>query len=149
MVTEVVSATPMSKAAVAVVDPKGLIGGCEPSAVMRFRLLVLGLALLGYGRVRVIAGRRTLDSEGRLYGLGRTERECGAAGVPGQYSRPGEKRVVWCKPSESNHVRGLAIDVSFAAYGEVSVSHIGELVADLGIHWGRDWKVRDREHFEV
>lgn len=144
-----VSASAMVGAAVKVMDPSKMIDGVSPTVAMRFRLLVLGLALLGYGRARVTSGRRSLDSEMVLYGKGRTQEECLQAGVPKIYARPAQKRVVWVRPAESKHLTGMAVDVYWGSYKRVAWSQVERVADDLGLMWGGSWKVRDYGHFEI
>lgn len=144
-----VSASPMVKAAMEVLDPKCLIETIDPSARMRMRLLMIGLAHCGFGRVRVTSGRRSLDSQMVLYGYGRTQAECEAAGVPKIYSRRGRAQVTWTTPAASRHVMGLAIDVSWRPYKNVTWFTVARLAMDLGLTWGGDWRKKDYGHFEV
>ena len=144
-----VSGSPMVGAAIKLMDPKALIESTGVEHRVTFRLLVLGLAQAGYGRVRVVCGRRSLDEQMVLYGYGRTAAECAKACVPSKYARPGRDRVTWVKPSESMHVRGRAIDIDFSMYGVVTWSVVGVIADELGLTWGGNWKVRDYGHFEI
>jgi len=139
----------MVKAALEVLDPEKKIGTCQVSARFRFQMLVLGLATMGFGRVRVSYGRRSLDEQERLYGRGRTTAECRSAGVPVEYSCPGLSKVTWTLPHASKHVQGLAIDVWFGGYKHIQWVRVGELARLLGLTWGGDWSKRDYGHFEI
>ena len=144
-----VSGSPMVGAAIKLMDPKAMIQTTGVEHGWTFSLLVLGLALAGYGRVRVVCGRRSLEGQMVLYGYGRTAAECVKAGVANKYARPGRDRVTWVKPSESMHVRGRAIDIDFSMYGVVTWSVVGVIADELGLTWGGNWKVRDYGHFEI
>lgn len=144
-----VSASPMVQAALKVMDPKAFIETCELTFRMGFRLLVLGLAQAGFGRARVVCGHRSLDSQMVLYGYGRTQVECAAAGVPKIYGRPGRAKVTWVRPSDSKHVDGRAIDVDFSMYRGVTWETINRLAENLGLAWGGHWRVKDNGHFEI
>jgi len=144
-----VSATPTAMMAVEIMDPRGLIGSCELEAVTQFRLLLLGIALAGYGRVVVSGARRTLVAQQRLYGEGRTPMECEAAGVPVSMCRPDLPQVTWCAPADSKHVRGRGIDISWGIYKHVHWDAIATIAAACGLTWGGEWKVRDYGHFEI
>jgi len=142
-----VSASAVLHTVLMVLDPTRRIRDLDDDAQLRAMLLVFGLSIMGYGRCRVLSGRRSLIEEEMLYGLGRTAAECRRAGVPTSHARPGHDRVVWCRPSDSDHVRGLALDVDFSVYSGVDGVLIGPVCRVLDIEWGGFWKVRDCGHF--
>lgn len=143
------TATSLVNRAVGIMDPRLLIDGCEAGCRLRFRLLLLWIAMLGYGRVTVTYGKRTLVRQQSIFGQGRTEEECRAADVPISYSQPDLPKVTWCRPEDSKHVRGLAIDVTWGLYKGVNWGMISSIAAALGLTWGGDWDVKDYGHFEV
>ena len=149
MVGSEVSASPMVAAAMKVMDPQKILDGLSATVAMRFRLLILGLAALGYGRVRLTSGLRSLDTEMVLYGKGRTKEECLQDGVPKIYARPAQAKVTWIQPCESKHVKGYAVDVTWMAYTVLNWDVVARLASDLGILWGGNWIVKDRGHFEL
>lgn len=149
MAKELVSATPMLKAALGVMDAEDRIETCQPVCRMRFGLLMFGLGLLGYGRARVSSTRRSLDEQSRLYGRGRTAAELRVAGVDPGYAAPGLSRVTWTEPMKSKHVGDRAMDVWFGGYARVEWFRVGALAALLGLTWGGDWSKKDYGHFEV
>ena len=56
--------------------------------------------------------------------------------------------MTWCKPEDSKHVTGNAIDISFSMYDKVPVAVCEVLSKLLNITWGGSWEVRDYGHFE-
>jgi hypothetical protein len=144
-----VSASPMVKATLNVMDKGEKLTELRAGTQNRFRLLVIGIAMIGYGRARVVCAARSLDSEMVIFGQGRTGEECVKNGVPKIYARPGQTRRMWCKPSESKHILGLAIDVSFDTYKKVDWAAVGRLADDLGLVWGGSWNAKDMGHFEI
>ena len=143
------SASDLVVSAVKILDPRGYIEGLLESARDNFRALLILLAYRGYGRVRATCGRRSLDSQMRLYGQGRGQGECLAAGVPAIYARPRLPVVTWCRPEDSKHVRGLALDVDFSMYRGVTWWTVGKAAEACGLTWGGTWKVKDYGHFEI
>lgn len=82
-------------------------------------------------------GLRTQAEQNSLYAQGRT--------APG-------KIVTWT--TDSNHVKGLAVDIAFQKNGKLSYAqiHYAKLVPiarKLGFIWGGDWKQVDKPHFEM
>jgi hypothetical protein len=130
-------------------DPNGLIRYLDPVMRMRARLLVMGIALLGYGRARVASGRRTLDEQRRLYGKGRTKAECKRMAVPEEYAEPKSAAVTWTRPEKSKHVKGKGVDFDFGVYGMGPGAGVAEVAEILGLVWGGNWEVRDYGHFEM
>jgi peptidoglycan L-alanyl-D-glutamate endopeptidase CwlK len=143
------SATPFVKAALTVMDPQKHLSGLEWNFHERIMSLLLWLAVCGYGRLRVICGRRTLDEQRKLYGKGRTIGQCLCDGVAGTYAEPGVAQVTWTRPEASMHVRGQAIDVDWEAYGERVYGHVQSGCRRFGLRWGGDWDVRDYPHIEL
>lgn len=129
-------------------DPDGWIDTCEEWARWRFRGLVCCLALAGFGKVRVTAGRRSFEQQVRLYGQGRSADEMAVIGLSGHYAKPAMDRVTWLQPHSSRHVAGAAIDVDLEFYDVESYGLIGDICRQLGITWGGEWSVRDFGHFE-
>jgi hypothetical protein len=129
-------------------DKKNLIDQLADGFREKARLLMLGFALYGNGLATVSDGRRSLDQQMVLYGHGRGKAECLSHDVPAIYARPALKRVTWCVPTASRHVKGKAIDVSFAAYKILPEATCRRLAAALDLTWGGDWKVKDCGHFE-
>lgn len=132
-----------------VMDPHGFIDGCMEWSRCNFRSLVWCLAYAGFGKVRVIDGRRTYDQQCRIYGRGRTRIALESLEIPGDYGHPDEDVVSWLLPSRSRHVKGLAIDVDFQEYDGESLGAVEDICRQLGITWGGVWSVRDYGHFEV
>jgi hypothetical protein len=112
-------------------------------------MVVLMLVDRGYGKLRVVGGRRTLDRQQRLFGKGRTAEECRRYGVPDGYANPSAAEVTWCVPEDSKHVQGRAIDISFAAYTEFPWDEVMEVAVMCGVRWGARWKKKDGGHFEI
>jgi hypothetical protein len=104
---------------------------------------------MGFGLVRVLECKRTLAREQMLFGQGRSEIECRDAGVPEEYSDIDQHRVVWCRPEDSSHVAGRALDVDVSHYIRDQVDVWGDLAKSLNIEWGGNWTVQDWGHFEV
>lgn len=123
--------------------------GLEPHARARFTGLVLLLAYQGYGRIRILEGRRSLERQQLLYGLGRSELQCKLAGVPAEYAKPAESEVTWCAPEVSGHVRGISCDIDLDAYGPRAQRDIVNRAKLLGFEWGGDWTVKDKRHFQA
>lgn len=130
-------------------DNRNLIESCLPEVQTTFRALVLTIAMLGMGRVRVTCGSRTLDEQARLYGQGRTAAECEAAGVDPSYAKPEKPIVTWIAPAESKHVQQTAIDVDVSKYAEENYNILGHAAVSLGVTWGGFWSVKDYGHFEL
>lgn len=130
-------------------DPKSRLAKGQWSLQVRGSNVLLGLARAGYGRVRVVCVMRTLVQEMQHYGKGRTRLQCFAAGVPEGFARPNVSQVAWCLPRDSKHVKGLAMDVSWANYKAVDWDLVHEIAAQCCVTWGGDWDVRDYGHFEV
>lgn len=130
-------------------DPQALLSTCDQAVRERGYLLLLGLAVFGFGLVRVVAGRRTLERQSELYGQGRSRSELRAAGVDDKYADTGLQKVTWCKPQYSKHVSGHAFDLDFRAYPTVPVAMIRILTKIIRLNWGGDWTVRDYGHFEL
>lgn len=143
------SATEKVKAAMAILDPKGLVQDLAYAAQRQLTVVLLTLAYEGYGRIRVISGRRSLDAQNELFGKGRSEAECAAQGVPKSYARSDEKVVSWIPPYQSKHVLGKAVDVSWLVYPSPQWPLVKAIARDLHVTWGGNWKVRDYGHFEV
>jgi len=129
-------------------DPKGIVHGLGTGMQTKVPVLLLGLAFAGYGRARLVSGRRSMIEQARLYGKGRSPAECVAGGVQSVYSRPLEDKVTWTKPTESKHVTGRAVDVDLSAYYPLVSAEIGGLAKSLGLKWGGEWRVVDGGHFE-
>lgn len=113
-----------------------------------FVALLLIWRYFGYGRIRVLSSRRTLKDQQRLYGQGRTRAECMSAKVPMEYAHPKLGQVTWCRPEDSMHLRGRAMDLMLDEY---AVDHQGRLYAiarELGFRLGVDWEKKDCRHFE-
>lgn len=143
------SGTKLATAAVSLLDPKDRIDECVDWVRWRFRGVVLNLALMGFGRCRVICGRRTFEEQLRLYGMGRSKEELRIGGYDSSYA-DGEKGVVsWIRPECSMHVRGRAIDVDFSEYGVEDLAPVGGMARAMGVTWGGEWSVRDYAHFEL
>jgi len=132
-----------------VMDPQKKIDTCEEWTRWRFRSLVCCLALVGFGKVRVICGQRTFEEQCALYGQGRSADEMAVIGVSGGYAKPDKPRVTWLDPRYSAHVVGRAIDVDWSEY--LATNHLGvrDVCRQLGITWGGGWSVRDYAHFEI
>lgn len=120
----------------------------EPEAGARILGWLMVCALYGFGRLRIVSGRRSLGEQERLYGQGRTREECAAAGVPPDCAHPEARRVTWCSPEESLHVQGKAVDVDYADYGRSHRERIWHLARTMGLECGSDWKVRDDGHIQ-
>lgn len=132
-----------------IMDPQGKIDTCEEWVRWRFRALVMNLALLGFGKVRVICGRRTFEEQCALYGKGRSADEMAAIGQSAEYAQPEKRRVTWLDPRWSAHVQGRAIDLDWSEYPDCDYLGITTICRQLGITWGGVWSVRDYAHFEI
>lgn len=130
-------------------DPQDQIDTCMEWARVKFRALCFSLALAGFGKCRVIEGRRTFEEQCRLYGQGRSKDEMAVIGVSAGYADPTMSRVSWLLPAYSQHVKGLAIDFDFTDYEASELAVIEDVVRQLGITWGGVWSVRDYAHFEI
>lgn len=144
-----ISATEEAARVLELIDPLRCIETCAEEAKAQFRVLLFLLALEGYGRVRVVKGRRSLEEQRRLYGMGRTARECRRAGVPERYARPRDIKVTWTTPFGSRHVSGHAIDLAWSMYTNVAWGRVSEIAGMCGLKWGGNWEVRDYGHFEI
>jgi hypothetical protein len=149
MPEERVSATKNYYDAVGLMDPEGKLRGAPEEARRIFGFLLLALAWDGFGKVRVKCVKRTSEEQGLMYGKGRTIDECRKAHVPEAYARPSEAKVTWIKPEDSRHIAGKAMDLDVGEYGDAVWSRVGWWAARLGMVWGGNWKVRDRNHVEV
>jgi hypothetical protein len=89
-----------------------------------------------------------LQEEEALFGHGRSEDDVAAAGFQRSLAQPGLPKVVWCLPKDSRHVRGRAIDVSWAGYTVIPSAVVKSLCGCLGLEWGGSWKVADVGHFQ-
>lgn len=130
-------------------DPQNLISRCDARYRLRMWMLLLGLAMAGFGKVRVTESRRSLERQQELYGYGRNKQECREAGVPEHYAQPAKGRVTWIRPEQSKHVQGRAIDLDVSAYGVSQLQAVLPVCKILGITWGGTWHVRDYGHFEA
>lgn len=143
------SYTDSLKVVVAGVDPKGCLGGLENGARWRLGVMVLCLVLAGYGRVRIISGRRSYVEQEKIYGKGRSEEMCAKAGVDRTFADPDSAIVTWVLPHSSRHVTGEAIDVDWSSYEVVDREVVRKIAESLGVTWGGNWKVRDDGHFQT
>jgi len=134
--------------AVQAMDPKGFIKELGWQNQCRAAGVLCALAYAGYGKVRVVCGKRSLDEQRALYGRGRSEEECCEEGVPSVYAKPDVARVTWITPMGSRHVQGRAIDVDWSSYGDRAYARIGRLLLGIGVTWGGEWSVRDYAHIE-
>jgi hypothetical protein len=132
-----------------VLDNLARIEDLVPVARDRFRGLILTWWYMGYGLVKVVEGRRSLEREEYIYGGGRTEGELRKAGVPVHNARPEEAKRSWCVPQASKHVQGLACDISLLDYGKEGQRLMVAVSDHFGVEWGGTWKVRDYGHFQV
>lgn len=130
-------------------DPRSLIESLESEHRTRFRGLILVVAMLGMGRVKVISCRRSLQEQQVIWGRGRTIADCRRAGVPEIHASPDEAKVTWAAPRLSKHVGGLALDLDVSMYEQENYSILGHAARSLGLDWGGDWRVKDYGHFEV
>lgn len=143
------SASPAVRAALELLDPKEMISSCESDVRTQFRGLLLVVAMLGMGRVRVICGRRTAREQQKLWGMGRTKKQCRLAKVPTSYAQPGIPKVTWIDPLLGRHVAGRAIDIDVSCYRSGNYDILGHAARSVGVTWGGDWTVKDCGHFEV
>lgn len=142
------SATDDVNAALKRMDPSRLVNSLDPTYLDRGKLLCLAVAYVGFGNARCVSGRRGLRAQQMLYGQGRSAEECRKAGVPADYSRESQRQVTWCRPEESGHVGGRALDFDVGGYAETALPTLKHAADLLGCVWGGDWKVRDYGHFE-
>lgn len=138
-----------AKAVVEEMDPIGSIEGLDEWVRWRVRLLLCGLALVGYGRAKVICGYRCQEACEQDYGKGRTAEECEAAGVPPECALPGWKRVTWIVPKYNMHWRHRAVDVDLRMYTDLAEDMVNHIARTVGMTWGGVWSVRDTYHFEI
>ena len=146
---DVGSATGDARAVLHTMDPQCHLQSLEGRTRSAAVWMLLECALAGYGRIRVIAGRRSLATQWRLYGRGRTASECESVGVPARYSRPGGRRVRWCLAERLAHVEGEAFDVNVRMYAESEWERIGAIGERCGLDWGGRWEVKDNVHFQL
>ena len=139
----------MLRAGLTIMDPHRLLGGLRLDVRPRLTLVVVYLALSGYGRLRVVSCLRTLDAQRRLYGRGRSRAECIAADVPADYALPEAPQVTWCLPEHSQHVRGLAMDLDLTMYCPYPWEAVRRAAGVCGVKSGSLWAQRDGGHFEV
>ena len=97
-------------------DPHSQVDTCMEWSRWRFRGVLHCIALAGYGKARVIVGRRTFEEQAYIYGKGRSGDEMAVVGIGKGYARPEEARVSWLDPRYSRHVQGLAIDIDWSDY---------------------------------
>ena len=85
--------------------------------------------------LRITSGKRTSEEQDKLYALGRT--------IPG-------KIVTNAQDGESNHTRGIAIDVVERNLGyNIDWEKLGRIGESVGLSWGGRWTTFvDRPHFE-
>lgn len=114
----------------------------------RVRALLMYLWLKGFGEVRIAEGRRTIGDQQRLYGLGRTARQCKAVGVHESLAHPEAIQVTWILPFDSKHVDGHAVDLYLSDYGERVYASLRSGCKIYGLTWGGTWKVGDYCHVE-
>jgi len=141
------SGTTFSKGLVKAMDPHGLLLTLKPEAQWKAACVLMLLARAGYGQARVIAGVRSLEEQKRLYGHGRTGTELRAAGIAATYAAPEMPKVTWCRPEDSDHVRGMAIDIDLSRYFELKVEVAACICEVLHCEWGGFWQVVDRSHW--
>jgi hypothetical protein len=132
-----------------VVDPGGLIGQMQESVRLRSELLVIGIARMGFGLIRVRETKRTLAREHALYGKGRSAVQCRYANVPVEYHDEQSDIVTWTRPDQSSHVKGLALDLDVGPYTFEEAGSWKRLAYELRFTWGGEWKVMDWGHFEA
>lgn len=149
MGTEASKATKAAGEVLRAMDPDKLIDELEEWVRWRARMLLCGLALVGYGRARVIDGYRTLDGCRKLYGFGRGEDECEEAGVSRTRAQPQEEKVTWVVPEFSMHHRRRALDIDLSMYTGLNVDAVDRVARAVGMTYGGVWSVRDTYHFEV
>jgi len=130
-------------------DPKGYIVDLDESAVDDFGALMWYLAWVGFGKVRVRCGRRTMIDQTKLFGQGRTAAAMMGANVPALYAVPDAKIVTWTEPYNSMHVQGKAIDIDLGEYRADLYPALGMHIKRRGFVWGGDWNVRDYGHIEL
>lgn len=143
------TATEWAKRVLEFMDPGEQVATVEEWVRVRARMLLCGLALAGYGRIRVIQGWRRLGECERQYGLGRTEEECAEAGVSVTLARPADRRVTWIVPKYNRHGLRRALDVDFTMYQDLNEDVIDRTARAVGMTWGGVWSVRDTYHFEI
>ena len=130
-------------------DPKGLIEELRSDSRTYFRGVLLSIGMIGFGRVRVICCHRSLERQREIFGQGRTEAECEAAGVPRHLAMPNGTIRTWCKPEDSKHVKRRAMDIDLTGYPGTSFELLGHVARSFKCTWGGAWKVRDYGHFEI
>lgn len=128
-------------------DPRDKIRELRPECQMKARLLLAGLAMVGFGKARVVSTRRTTQEQEKIYGFGRSEEELRERGVPAIYARPNERLRTKVLPGHSDHERCEAIDFDLSAYASWSFEKIKGVARELNIEWGGNWRMRDYGHF--
>ena len=121
----------------------------RPECQWKARLLVAGLAVLGFGKARVASTRRSTQEQEKIYGYGRSEEELREHGVPVVYAKPNERILTKVLPGDSDHERSEAIDIDFSMYNPMSYEKIRPLARTLDIEWGGNWRMRDYGHFSL
>jgi len=120
----------------------------EEHARYAFVGLLLVWRYMGYGRVHCARTWVDLDVEMRAFGKGRNVVECREGGVPVEYARPAEPQVTWCRPDESMHVKGRAMDLLLGDYAEEIQEQLEGVARRMGFTLGVDREVKCAGHFE-
>lgn len=117
---------------------------------MRLRVLEWIRAVMAEGMSAPLltSGRRSLESQVYLFGMGRSAAELKRLGHNGALAQPKKRKVTWCKPSESKHVKGLAVDWNVWEYSRADQLRIIAIARRCGLVSGDGWKVKDTCHLE-
>jgi len=129
-------------------DPRRWLREVSVEAELAFGAVLFCLARKGFGKVRVVAARRSWEMEARLFGRGRSRAECRAACVPEEYAAPAERKVTWCRPDRSLHVAGRAMDLDLSMYDVQVRGHLRHVLQALGMGVPAAWSKGDYGHVE-
>lgn len=107
----------------------------------------------------VVETLRTKERQYMLYGQGRTQAQCRAAGVPTMYASPSSNKVTWT--TDSIHLTGCAVDVvpqrkvngtmqAIWNTKDKDTQKIIKTMQEYGFEAGANWKTSpDSPHFQV
>jgi hypothetical protein len=128
-------------------DFGGKISKLQPQYQEKAKLLLAAIAMLGFGKAKVVSTRRTSQEQEKIYGYGRSEEELREHGVPAMYAKPNERIRTRVLPGESDHEKGEALDIDLSAYASFAYDKLKTAAKLLDVEWGGNWRMRDYGHF--